>query len=166
VNVTVTDPAGNSISPDINGILNAYYEETNDENGQPIDQITILTPLQGDYQISVTRETEATDGDLFDLKTQASGQEPVLLARETPVPADGQALSYDYDYLPWLAGDASGDELIDLGDAIFLLNYLFRDDSPPTPFLAGDSDSDGSVTLGDVIHLLNYLFRSGPPPGY
>ena len=63
-----------------------------------------------------------------------------------------------------LRGDANGDGLIDLADAIWILNYLFRGGPPPASLKAGDADCSGSVDLGDVVYLLNYLFRGGPPP--
>ena len=165
VDVTVTNPIGDYISPDFNGILDAYYEETYDENGQPVDQITISLPLLGQYQIEVSRGSGANANDVFDLEAGVSDEPAVLLASNVPVPLGGRVLTYDYLCVPWLVGDASGDGMIDLGDVVYLLNYLFRGGSPPEPVLTGDLNSDGSVTLGDVIYLLNYLFRSGPPPG-
>ncbi len=65
----------------------------------------------------------------------------------------------------FIRGDANGDGVIDLGDAIYLLNYLFKGDSAPDPLEAGDANCDGAVELGDAIYLLNYLFKNGPPPG-
>lgn len=61
-------------------------------------------------------------------------------------------------------GDPNSDGMTDLGDAIYLLNYLFRYGPGPCPLESGDNDCDGSVNLGDIIYLLNYLFRDGPPP--
>jgi photosystem II stability/assembly factor-like uncharacterized protein len=66
---------------------------------------------------------------------------------------------------PFVFGDASGDGLIDLGDMVYLVNYLYRDGSAPEPLRAADSNCDGIVDLGDVIYLTNYLFKGGPPPG-
>jgi hypothetical protein len=61
-------------------------------------------------------------------------------------------------------GDANGDGLLDLGDVIILLNYLFKGGDPPFPLQTGDTNCDGVVDLGDVIYLLNYLFKGGPEP--
>ncbi len=61
-------------------------------------------------------------------------------------------------------GDPNSDGITDLGDAIYLLNYLFRYGPDPCPAESGDNDCDGSVNLGDIIYLLNYLFRDGPAP--
>jgi hypothetical protein len=61
-------------------------------------------------------------------------------------------------------GDASANGLVDMGDAIFLLNYLFRGGTDPCPMEAGDTNCNGLVDLGDAIFLLNYLFKGGPAP--
>ncbi len=66
----------------------------------------------------------------------------------------------------WLErGDANADGTIDLGDAVYILNYLFKGGPPPNPPDSGDANCDGMVELGDAIYLLNYLFKGGPPPG-
>ncbi|MCK4404033.1 MAG: tandem-95 repeat protein, partial [candidate division Zixibacteria bacterium] len=67
--------------------------------------------------------------------------------------------------ISYIPGDVNGDGGVDLGDVVYLLNYLFRGGSPPDPLVAGDVNCDGSINLGDVVYLLNYLYRDGPPPG-
>jgi outer membrane protein assembly factor BamB len=63
-------------------------------------------------------------------------------------------------------GDCNGDGVIDLGDVVYLINYLFRGGPAPLPELcAGDCNDDGTVDLGDVVLLINYLFRGGSAPG-
>ncbi len=61
-------------------------------------------------------------------------------------------------------GDCNGDGLIDLGDVVYLLNYLFKSGLPPDPIETGDANRDQTIDLGDVVYLLNYLFKAGPPP--
>jgi len=61
-------------------------------------------------------------------------------------------------------GDVNEDGLIDIGDAIYLLNYLFRDGPAPVPLIAGDLNCDSLIDLGDLIYLINYLFKDGPSP--
>jgi photosystem II stability/assembly factor-like uncharacterized protein len=65
---------------------------------------------------------------------------------------------------PFLFGDANGDGVVDLGDVVFLVNYLYRNGPAPEPSQAGDINCDGIVDLGDVVYLVNYLFRGGTPP--
>ena len=64
----------------------------------------------------------------------------------------------------FLHGDANGDGVLDLGDVVYLVNYLYKDGPAPTPLDAGDANGDGEVDLGDVVYLINYLFKDGPAP--
>lgn len=64
----------------------------------------------------------------------------------------------------FVRGDANADGIINLGDIVYLINFLFRSGAPPNPLDAGDANCDGYVTLGDIVHLINYLFKGGPPP--
>lgn len=63
------------------------------------------------------------------------------------------------------SGDVDGDGLVTLGDAIYLLNYLFKSGPAPDPMESGDSNCDYEVNLGDAIYILNYLFKGQSPPG-
>jgi hypothetical protein len=64
----------------------------------------------------------------------------------------------------YMHGDANGDELIDVGDVVYLVNFLYKGDVPPNPVQAGDANCDGEVNLADVVYLINYLYRGGDPP--
>jgi hypothetical protein len=65
---------------------------------------------------------------------------------------------------PFLAGNANGDGLVDVGDVIYLINYLFVGGPAPNPLESGDANCDGLVDIVDVVYLINYLFVGGPPP--
>lgn len=80
----------------------------------------------------------------------------VLWGEDTP--------GIDFDLSPLGAGDVTGDGAIDIGDGVFLLNYLYKNGSPPNPLDAGDVNCDGLVDLGDVVYLVNYLYKGGDPP--
>jgi hypothetical protein len=62
-------------------------------------------------------------------------------------------------------GDLNCDGTADVGDAVHLLNYLYRGGDPPVPMEAGDVNCDGVVDVGDVVFLINYLYKGGDPPG-
>ncbi len=66
--------------------------------------------------------------------------------------------------LKGLKGDANADSLVELGDVIFIIEYLYR--RGPVPCIPESADANGSclVELGDIVHLIEYLFRGGPPP--
>lgn len=81
--------------------------------------------------------------------------------------SEGDDYEVEAGYVPasqvsW--GDASADGIINLGDVVYIINYLFKADAPPCPMEAGDANCDGMVELGDAIYLINYLFRGGPSP--
>ncbi len=64
----------------------------------------------------------------------------------------------------FLCGDATGDGQVNVGDAVALINYVFKGGSPPEPLEAGDVNCDGAVNVGDTVYLINYVFKGGPPP--
>ncbi|MCK5125746.1 MAG: right-handed parallel beta-helix repeat-containing protein [candidate division Zixibacteria bacterium] len=71
---------------------------------------------------------------------------------------------FSYCDFPIICGDANGDGFVDLGDAVYIINYVFRGGSAPDPLLSGDANCDGFVDLGDAVYLINYIFRGGPAP--
>jgi hypothetical protein len=62
-------------------------------------------------------------------------------------------------------GDVNEDGVIDLADAVMLINFLFKGGVAPDPMSLGDPNSDCVVTVSDVIYLINYLFKNGSAPG-
>lgn len=61
-------------------------------------------------------------------------------------------------------GDVNAGGIINVGDVVSLVNYLYRAGGEPCPVEAGDVTSDGIVNVGDVVYLVNYLYRGGDPP--
>jgi hypothetical protein len=61
-------------------------------------------------------------------------------------------------------GDCNENGLIEPGDVIFLLNYLFRGGDAPQPLCRGDANCNGDRDPGDVVLLINYLFKGNVPP--
>ena len=80
----------------------------------------------------------------------------------------GSGTYWDYatiKYIQFLHGDANGDAVVDVGDVVYLINYLYKSGPPPVLLVAGDTNCDGIVDIGDVVYLINYLYRGGDPPG-
>jgi hypothetical protein len=61
-------------------------------------------------------------------------------------------------------GDVNADRVVNVGDVVYLVNYLYRGGPEPCPVEAGDVNCDGVVNVGDIVLLVNYLYRGGPPP--
>jgi len=64
----------------------------------------------------------------------------------------------------YIIGDPTWDGAIDIGDVLFLINYLYRGGPAPDPLATGDVTCDGEVNIDDVIFLINYLYKNGPAP--
>jgi hypothetical protein len=64
----------------------------------------------------------------------------------------------------YLCGDANRDGLINVGDVVYLVNYLYKSGTEPLPAESGDCNRDENVDVGDVVYLVNYLYRNSSPP--
>lgn len=65
----------------------------------------------------------------------------------------------------YICGDPNNDSSVNIGDAVYLIEYIFKGGPPPQPELAaGDPNCDGSVNVGDAVYLINYIFKGGDAP--
>ena len=63
-----------------------------------------------------------------------------------------------------LAGDANNDEAVNVGDAVWMINYVFKSGDAPPCGNEGDANADCALNVGDAVYLINYVFKSGPVP--
>ena len=64
-----------------------------------------------------------------------------------------------------VCGDVQGDEVVNVGDVVYLVSYLYKGGDPPyCPTARGDVQNDGVINVGDVVYLVTYLYKSGPEP--
>ncbi|UCD95387.1 MAG: S8 family serine peptidase [Candidatus Zixiibacteriota bacterium] len=61
-------------------------------------------------------------------------------------------------------GDADSDGTINLLDATFIVNFLYKNGPEPYAVYCADADANGSLNILDVTYLINYLYKNGPPP--
>ncbi|MEZ5358876.1 MAG: FG-GAP-like repeat-containing protein [Candidatus Zixiibacteriota bacterium] len=64
----------------------------------------------------------------------------------------------------YLCGDANGDGMLNIGDAIFMLYFIFQGGPTPVPIQSADANADNNVNVGDVVWHVNYIFKGGPAP--
>jgi hypothetical protein len=101
---------------------------------------------------------------------------------DSPLPVTDTALYYwrvkphgapDYDCLyavnllsggSAVCGDITGNGNVDIADAVYLINYIFKGGPAPDPFDGADVNCDGSVNIGDAVYYIQYIFRGGPAP--
>jgi hypothetical protein len=64
----------------------------------------------------------------------------------------------------FLRGDSNENGNVDISDAIFTLNWIFRGAEEPSCWDSADANDDSQIDISDVIYTLLYLFREGPSP--
>ncbi len=80
-----------------------------------------------------------------------------------------------YEYVPYvnsgevviyatIRGDANTDGNINVGDIVYLVNFVFNDGPAPITERAGDANADGNVNIGDAVYICQYIFHDGPAP--
>jgi hypothetical protein len=60
--------------------------------------------------------------------------------------------------------DANADYDVNVGDAVYLIAYIFSGGPPPNPVCRGDANGEDQVNVGDAVYLINYVFKGGPAP--
>jgi len=63
-------------------------------------------------------------------------------------------------------GDPNGDGIVDIGDPVYIINFIWREGAAPSPYTvcSGDAQADCFCNVGDAVYIINYIFRDGPYP--
>jgi hypothetical protein len=67
-------------------------------------------------------------------------------------------------FAAYLCGDADGNDIVNISDAVYLIAYIFGGGPAPDPLLAGDTDCNEIVNISDAVYLIAYIFGGGPEP--
>ncbi len=106
-------------------------------------------------------------GDAQIIATSPRGEGQVAIEVENPDGLTGTAPT-PFTYIPveevFVRGDTNADAEYNLGDAIYILMYLFQNGDKPPCLDAADGNDDGAVDISDPIRLLGHLFVSEAPP--
>ncbi len=68
------------------------------------------------------------------------------------------------DACDYVCGDGNGDGAPNIGDAVFVIAYVFTGGPAPDPLIAGDSNCDEACNVADAVYLINYVFKGGAAP--
>jgi hypothetical protein len=63
-----------------------------------------------------------------------------------------------------VCGDPNGDGKINVADAVFMINYIFKGGRAPDPWQLGDANLDGVLNIADAVYLVQAVFGNGPMP--
>ncbi|MEE9442175.1 MAG: BACON domain-containing carbohydrate-binding protein [candidate division Zixibacteria bacterium] len=80
--------------------------------------------------------------------------------------ASNSPIRVDLTLQVWrLHGDVDWNNRIDLGDAVKMVNHVFKFGPPPIPeYIVGDCNCDNRYNIGDIVVVINYIFSIGDKP--
>jgi len=166
VNIILTDPNGlrfgkDSLGSDITDIPDGHYFIT------PNDSVVIDHPIAGTYIVQFVTEVGIPVGATYSAIIQIDGTQQLIIAADKLCPASGKVDTSTYmveEGFHYKNGDGNRDNTINIGDAVFVVNYVFKGGPAPDPKLAGDANCDRVVNIGDAVYVINYIFKGGPAP--
>ena len=63
-------------------------------------------------------------------------------------------------------GNANAQGVVNVADAVWIINFVFAGGDPPQPVLAcGNANGQGVVNVADAVWIINFVFAGGDPPG-
>ncbi len=166
VNIIITDPddlrfGKDSLGNDITDIPDGHYFVT------PNDSVIIDHPIEGTYIVQFVTEVGIPAGATYSSIIKIDGTQQLIIAADKLCPASGKVDTTTYQVeegYHYKNGDANRDATLNVGDAVFVVNYIFKGGPAPNPLLAGDANCDRTVNIGDAVYVINYIFKSGPAP--
>jgi hypothetical protein len=65
-----------------------------------------------------------------------------------------------------MPGNANADGQVNVGDAVYMINFVFKGGLAPKPYsiCSGDANKDCQANVGDAVYIINYVFKGGQPP--
>ncbi len=89
----------------------------------------------------------------------------IFLPTQT-MPHELRAVEFVPNYeITYLRGDTNGDFLVNVSDAVYLINYIFISGPEPLPLESAEVNCDGEVNVSDAVWIINYIFTGGYAPG-
>ncbi|MCP4704437.1 MAG: hypothetical protein GY865_07485, partial [candidate division Zixibacteria bacterium] len=70
--------------------------------------------------------------------------------------ADGEG-----DVCDWECGEANNDASLNIGDVVYISQYLLQNGPEPLFMESADVDSLDGITINDAMHILSYVFNCG-----
>ncbi|MBN2227469.1 MAG: thrombospondin type 3 repeat-containing protein [candidate division Zixibacteria bacterium] len=161
------DIDGDGFCGDVDNCPNDYNDTQADGDGDNVGDVcdncpTIANAGQADYDGDGDGDACDDDDDddtILDIDdncpwTYNPGQED----------ADSNGVG---DACEYTCGDPNDDDLVNLLDILYLVDYLYGTGPAPYPVMeAGDANADGAVNLLDILYLIDFLYGTpaGPAP--
>jgi len=168
INIWVTDENSDYIGKDADNILsntitNATYTETGAK-----DSVHILSPLLGTYTIEIIGVIpDPPPGAQYGIGILIDGSNLCAMAESIMMIEYGATSSFTYEVgegWHYINADADGDDVINILDITFLIDYLYKSGPTPYPLNSGDVNCNLTINILDITYLISHLYKDGPPP--
>jgi hypothetical protein len=144
-----TPPFINGIFPQENGLLLRLVLHTTSEIPDLVENISVGVLINDNPQWTgfsdIVGNLIGLAGDEYDPQIVAFHNGAIIFGGDIP-------------------GDANGDGRINIGDPVYIVNYVFRNGAEPASIISGDVNCDSGCDVGDAVYLIKYVFKSGPEP--
>jgi hypothetical protein len=141
------------------------------ENGQTISELGVnITDGQADDVEGIYwARSEFIVGDGRNTPIPSGGEEDLLNSQVYPIDLLIAGIHANHGFTNavgccQVAGDANDDDNLDVGDAVFLINYIFKNGSAPVCGRSADANNDCDVDVGDAVYIVHHIFKDGPAP--
>jgi len=137
----------------LNDVVVRFYSNDSLINEQTTD-------VDSNGFVTVSTQYSALEG-LYDIKVVVD-EDNLKIEQDDSNNEDSVLVTFEA-----ICGDVNNDEIIDIADVVYLINYLFINGPEPLcePITTcGDVTLDDIVNIADVVYLINYLFTGGLPP--
>lgn len=122
-------------------------------------------------RVYADRQVVSSAGETSELSGESgSDRTPTLTSMRSGDP-DDDGVSFGYrqnsiDTCDCAPGDPNDDRTLNVGDAVYIITYIFRDGPAPTPYptCSGDANCDCKINVSDAIRILYYVFGWGIQP--
>ncbi len=71
---------------------------------------------------------------------------------------------FNHTNAAFVCGDANGDAVVNVADAVYVVSFVFKNGPPPSIFAAADCNADSAINVADAVYTVNFIFKSGPMP--
>lgn len=68
------------------------------------------------------------------------------------------------DVCDFICGDPSNDGTINVSDAVFIINYIFKGGPAPVYPISADVNCDETINVSDGVYIISFIFKGGPEP--
>lgn len=140
-----------------------------DFSGDPIGQVEILDLNLARVWVSINDGSSYTPQDTLTFCADTlffppAGLVEFATARVPTISWVPKVVESLCVYMLPLRGDFDMNGIVEISDAVALIEYVFTSGDPSDPLWIGDTDCNGIVEISDAVLLINYIFGSGPPP--